>query len=91
MDPRVRISQTALEYQYRLAQQVADIMDQSAAQAAASKAHGNAKAAEAFSAINDAAAFLLDTVDGADAVPTEQAAAAVSALAQRLTQAQTRP
>ncbi len=58
MDPRVRMSQTALEYQYRLAQQLADIVDQSAAQSAASKARGNAKAAEAFAAINDAAASL---------------------------------
>ncbi len=78
MDPRVTMSQTALQQQYRLAQQVADLIDRSAASAAASK--GNAKAAQAFEGINEAASFLLDEIDGADAPPTAAAVEAAGTL-----------
>ena len=47
------------------------------------EARGNAVAAAAFTKINDAAAGLLDTVDGADAPPTQQATAAVGDLERR--------
>ena len=78
MDPRVTMSQTALQQQYRLAQQVADLIDRSAESAAASK--GNAKAAQAFEGINEAASFLLDEIDGADAPPTAAAVEAAGTL-----------
>ncbi|MBV8531642.1 MAG: glycoside hydrolase, partial [Candidatus Eremiobacteraeota bacterium] len=80
MDPRVAISQQALEEQYLLARRIVTSMNRSYAAAAAAKAAGNAKAATAFSDQNDRAAFLLDTVDGADAPPTQQAIEAVRAL-----------
>jgi photosystem II stability/assembly factor-like uncharacterized protein len=80
MDPRVAISHRALEEQYRLARRIVALMDRAYAQAAAAKAAGNAKAAAAYAARNDAASLLLETVDGADAVSTEQAIEAVRTL-----------
>ena len=78
MDPRVTMSQMALLQQYRLAQQVADLINRSAESAAASK--GNEKAAQAFESINEAASFLLDEIDGADAPPTAAAVEAMGTL-----------
>ena len=78
MDPRVTMSQMALLQQYRLAQQVADLINRSAESAAASK--GNEKAAQAFEGINEAASFLLDEIDGADAPPTAAAVEAMGTL-----------
>ena len=66
MDPRVSISQSALEQQYRLSAQLAAIMDRSYA----AGTHD----------INEEAESLLDTIDGADAAPTEQAIEAVRRL-----------
>jgi photosystem II stability/assembly factor-like uncharacterized protein len=80
MDPRVRASARDIEAQYALAKRLAALMDRSYSQATAAKASGNEKAAEAFEEINGTAALLLDTVDGADAPPTQQAAEAVQML-----------
>ncbi|MGA9943521.1 MAG: hypothetical protein WBP75_00680 [Candidatus Cybelea sp.] len=80
MDPRVTISQSALAQQYSLSERLVTLMDRTYAQAQAAKAAGNAKAAAALTQTNDRAAFLLDTVDGADAPPTTQAVEAVQAL-----------
>jgi photosystem II stability/assembly factor-like uncharacterized protein len=66
MDPRVAISQRALQEQYTLARRLTALMDRSYALG--------------LRAINEEAAFLLDTVDGADAPPTRQAVEAVQAL-----------
>lgn len=80
MDPRVSISARALEAQYVLARLLAALMDRSYARAAAAKRAHDAKAAATFESINEEAASLLDTVDGADAPPTRQALEAVRAL-----------
>ncbi len=80
MDPRVLISQRALEDQYLLARRIAALMDRSYARAVSAKTAGDAKAAAAFTSLNADATALLDTVDGADAPPTRQAAQAVRAL-----------
>ena len=55
-------------------------MDRSYARAVSAKTAGDAKAAAAFTSLNADATALLDTVDGADAPPTRQAAEAVRAL-----------
>jgi len=81
MDPRVVISNEALEAQYVLAARLTSLANKS--YDAAAKARGNAVSAAAFTRINEAAAALLDTVDGADAPPTQQAAAAVADLDRR--------
>jgi photosystem II stability/assembly factor-like uncharacterized protein len=91
MDPRVSISPAALRDQYSLAHALAVLMDRSFAGANAAKTAGNAKAAEAFTALNDGAAALLDTIDGADAPPTSQASAAVATLRSRLEQVERHP
>ena len=80
MDPRVVVSRRALEQQYVLARRLVALMDRSYAQSATAKAAGDAKTAEAYGAQNDAAASLLEIVDGADATPTSQAIEAVRAL-----------
>jgi hypothetical protein len=67
MDPRVAISQQSLDEQYRLSAQLASLMNRSYARGDHS--------------LNEEAAGLLDTVDGADAPPTRQATEAVRALA----------
>ena len=81
MDPRVVISNEALAAQYLLATRLTSLANKS--YDAAAKARGNAVATAAFTRINEAAAALLDTVDGADAPPTQQAAAAVGDLERR--------
>lgn len=91
MDPRVSISPASLRYQFELAQTLTTLMDRSFRDAATAKTSGHAKAADTFSSINDAAASLLDTVDGADAAPTSQAAAAVATLSARLDRAERAP
>jgi hypothetical protein len=80
IDPRVTISPSALAQQYSLSERLVTLMDRTYAQAQAAKAAGNAKGAAALSQINDRAASLLDTIDGADAPPTSQAIEAVQAL-----------
>jgi photosystem II stability/assembly factor-like uncharacterized protein len=81
MDPRVVISNEALAAQYLLAARLTSLANKS--YDAVAKARGNAVATAAFTRINEAAAALLDTVDGADAPPTQQAAAAVGDLERR--------
>lgn len=66
MDPRVAITQASLDEQYRLSAQLAALMNRS-------YARGDHK-------LNEDAATLLDTIDGADAPPTHQAAEAVQRL-----------
>ncbi len=70
MDPRVAVSRAALEQQYRLAREIAEIVNRSYDKKAAS--------------LNADAQSLLDTVEGADAPPTLQAAAAARLLEGRL-------
>jgi photosystem II stability/assembly factor-like uncharacterized protein len=77
MDPRVVISNEALETQYLLAARLTTLANRS--YNAAAKAR-NSTAAAAFTKINEGAVALLDTVDGADAPPTQQATAAVETL-----------
>ncbi len=77
MDPRVVVSRRALEQQYALARRIVALMDRSYAQSSTAKAAGDAKAAAAYAAQNDAAASLLEIVDGVDATPTSQAIEAV--------------
>ncbi|MBV9333030.1 MAG: hypothetical protein JO146_03405 [Candidatus Eremiobacteraeota bacterium] len=67
MDPRVAMSRQSLEEQYRLSAQLAAMMNRS-------YGRGNHD-------VNEEAAALLDTIDGADAPPTRQAAEAVAKLA----------
>jgi hypothetical protein len=66
MDPRVAIPAAALEQQYQLARQLTALMDRS-------YARGDG-------ALNGRAAFLFDTIEGADTAPTAQAVEAVRAL-----------
>jgi photosystem II stability/assembly factor-like uncharacterized protein len=69
MDPRVSISSAALAEQFALARRLVSLMDRSYA--------------AGFRALNASAAALLDTIDGADAPPTRQAAEAVGTLEAR--------
>ena len=78
MDPRVVISNEALKAQHLLAARLTLLANRS--YNAAAKARGSAAAVAAFTRVNEAAAALLETVDGADAPPTQQATAAVGAL-----------
>jgi photosystem II stability/assembly factor-like uncharacterized protein len=80
MDPRVKISQRVLAEQYRLADRLEALMNLSYARASAATAAGDSTAAGAWTTINGRAESLLDTVDGADAPPTQQATEAVQAL-----------
>jgi photosystem II stability/assembly factor-like uncharacterized protein len=91
MDPRVSISEAALDHQYALAHRLTVLMDQSYRDAKAANAAGHTKAAEAFTSLNADAASLLDTIDGADAPPTSQAADAVVSLEGQLRKAQQQP
>ncbi len=91
MDPRVTISAAALDDQYRLAHEVSAMMTRSAGDAAKAKQAGNKAAAAAFSRLNEGLAVLLDTIDGADAAPTTQAAAAVRTARSALSQAEMHP
>ncbi len=84
MDPRVRISAVALRRQYQLAHAIAAMIDRSAAGASQANAAHHLTAAAAYSDLNDRLVFLLDTIDGADAAPTEQAAEAVGMLEHRM-------
>ncbi|MGC2633647.1 MAG: hypothetical protein WA215_05475 [Candidatus Cybelea sp.] len=81
MDPRVVISNEALAAQYLLAARLTSLANKS--YDAVAKARGDAVAMAAFTRINEAAAALLETIDGADAPPTQQAAAAVGELERR--------
>ncbi len=91
MDPRVRMTPAELRRQYELAHALTSLMDRSFRDASAARTSNHAKAADAFDSINDSAAGLLDTVDGVDAPPTNQAAAAVATLGNRLERAERTP
>ena len=84
MDPRVTISRAALEQQHRLGREVATIVNRSYDENAAAKRAGRASAAQDFATLNADAQTLLDTVEGSDAAPTLQAAAAARSLEGRL-------
>ncbi len=71
MDPRVQISPSALHAQFDLASRIVALMERT-------YAHG--KSNKHYAAINDRLASLLDVVEGADAAPTPQTAAAVNAV-----------
>jgi len=90
MDPRVAISRGALERQYALGREIAAIVNRSYDENAAATRGGHASAAEAFATLNADAQSLLDTVEGADAPPTLQAAEAVRLLEGRLAATQNR-
>lgn len=84
IDPRVSISQNELERQYRLARQVAAMMNASYDKARGARERHQNDLADAYDAINGDAAGLLDTIDGADAPVTRQGADAVVTLQSRL-------
>lgn len=90
MDPRVRISQVALQQQYRLARRVTAMIDRTFDDAARAKKAGKTKAAAAFAEMNELLPFLLQTVDGSDTPPTQQAVRAVSTVESHLRQAEAR-
>ena len=84
MDPRVAISAEQLRRQYALSRELTSLMDRSFDDAAAARKAGRRNDADVFQSINEDAAQLLDTIDGVDAPPTSQAAAAVGTLSARL-------
>ncbi|HKU81655.1 MAG TPA: hypothetical protein VJP76_05750, partial [Candidatus Tumulicola sp.] len=91
MDPRIAISDAALREQYSLAVRLCTLMNESYRESASAAASGHSKRAAAFDALNDSAGGLLDTIDGTDAAPTRQGAAAVAELQARLRALQGRP
>ncbi len=68
MDPRVRISQSALRAQFDLGSMITALM---------SRTYARATTDRRYAALNARLAALLDVVEGADAAPTPAAAAAV--------------
>jgi photosystem II stability/assembly factor-like uncharacterized protein len=84
MDPRVHLSTRDLQEQYVLAHEITSMLDRSFDDAAAASKMRKREAASAFAAINEGLGFLLETVDGADAAPTRQAAAAVKTVETQL-------
>jgi photosystem II stability/assembly factor-like uncharacterized protein len=86
MDPRVSITSAQLRQQYTLARELTSLMGRSFRDATTAKSAGHETSAELFESINESAAQLLDTIDGADAPPTSQATAAVGTLSARLTE-----
>jgi photosystem II stability/assembly factor-like uncharacterized protein len=84
MDPRIAISRAALEQQYRLARDIAAVVNRSYDENAAAKRAGHTTAGDAFASLNADAQALLDTVEGADAAPTLAAAEAARLLEGRL-------
>ncbi len=74
MDPRVAISQAGLREQFALASRIVELMNRTYA----------ARSNPQMAAMNDQLSALLDVVEGADAVPTEQAAAAVDSIERAL-------
>jgi photosystem II stability/assembly factor-like uncharacterized protein len=67
MDPRVSVSQAALERQYAMAHDVATLLDRTYDARARALARKDAKDAAALSRINGSLSFLIDLIDGADA------------------------
>jgi hypothetical protein len=74
MDPRITISSAGLRAQFALATRIVNLMSQTYAH----------RSNQLMAAANDELAQLLDVVEGADAVPTEQAAAAVDSIERAL-------
>jgi hypothetical protein len=81
MDPRVTISQSALEEQYRMAHDVAMLLDRTYTANQQAKKANNAKGAQTMGGLNAELSFFIDLVDGADAPVTEGTRQAYCALA----------
>jgi hypothetical protein len=75
MDPRVTVSAAALKAKYELASQIVSLMN---------RTYALAKKNQRYAQINDQLSGLLDAVEGADAQPTPQLAAAVAAIERQL-------
>ncbi|MGB6984639.1 MAG: hypothetical protein WBD74_01545, partial [Candidatus Aquilonibacter sp.] len=71
MDPRVSVSQSALERQYAMAHDVATLLDRTYDARGRDLARKDAKDAAALSRINGGLSFLIDLIDGADAPVTQ--------------------
>ncbi|HTU69403.1 MAG TPA: hypothetical protein VMF11_03700 [Candidatus Baltobacteraceae bacterium] len=85
MDPRIRIAAAALERQYRIAHDVAKLIDRTYEARGRAEARKNAASAATFSKLNDSLTFLIGLVDGADApVPAGTVAAYCSLRSQVL-------
>ena len=89
LDPRVSMSHAALVQQNQMASAVVMLMNRTAAGMAAAKAAKRMKAMEQMGGLAFQEAVLLDTIDGADAPVTSQAAAAVKVLQTQVEQAET--
>ncbi len=75
MDPRVAISRRTLRAQFDLASRIVALMQ---------RTYAHAKSNPRYAALNARLASLLDVVEGADAAPTAQTAAAVDAVEREL-------
>ncbi|HTV92294.1 MAG TPA: glycoside hydrolase [Verrucomicrobiae bacterium] len=85
MDPRIRISQAALVRQYRMAHDVAMLMNRTYEAHGRAQARKDAKGAAAVARVNGELGFLIDIIDGADApVPDGTADAYCSLRSQAL-------
>jgi photosystem II stability/assembly factor-like uncharacterized protein len=71
MDPRVSVSQSALERQYAMAHDVATLLDQTYDARTRALARKDAKDAADLSRMNGGLSFLIDLIDGADAPVTQ--------------------
>jgi photosystem II stability/assembly factor-like uncharacterized protein len=80
IDPRVAATPSDLHEEYVLASQIAALMDRSYALLDRAKAHKDDALTGRYGRLNAQLSAMLDTVDGADARPTEQARAYVATL-----------
>ncbi len=71
MDPRVSMTQTALEEQYRMAHEVGLLLDRTYVALQQAKAKNNVKAAQNLGRLNADLTALMDLIDGADAPVTQ--------------------
>ena len=67
MDPRITISQAALEQQYAMAHDVATLLDRTYDARSRALARKRAKDAASLSRLNGGLSFLIEMIDGADA------------------------
>jgi hypothetical protein len=67
MDPRVNVTQSALERQYAMAHDVATLLDRTYDARTRDLARKDAKDAAGLSRINGGLSFLIDLIEGADA------------------------
>lgn len=80
MDPRVTLARAAFEEQFTLGSRIVAAMNRSFTLANRAKTQHHAAAQKRYEGLNDALSQLLGVVEDADAAPTEQAGATVSAL-----------